>query len=91
MLPCSQPCHFFIYVCIPLLEKSWPQYKIEASIVDQVHLTAHYGHVLLRSIYVRQTKLRFMWWQLVIGTPHKTFDNFHSQKQNKKNKHLDEQ
>ena len=21
-----------------------------------------------------------MWWQLVIGTPHKTFDNFHSQK-----------
>ena len=31
-------------------------------------------------IYIsRHTELRFMWWQLVIDYPRKSFDNYHSQ------------
>ena len=30
-------------------------------------------------IILRQTKFRFMWWQLVIDYPHESFDNCHGQ------------
>ena len=56
--------------------------KVEASIVDHVHLTTHQGHVMstrMRTIFFKQKKLRFMWWQLVIDDPHKRFDNCWSQ------------
>lgn len=52
--------------------------KVKESIADHVHLTAHEGHVMLRwvwSIFLRGVELRFMWWQLVIVFPHKSFDN----------------
>ena len=52
-------------------------YKVEASIVNHVHLITHYGHVMptqMRPIFFRGTKLMFMCWQLVFNYPHHGFD-----------------
>ena len=47
--------------------------KVEAIIVDHVHLTIHNGHVTpvsLRYIILRRKKLRLTWWQLVVDYPY---------------------
>ena len=52
-------------------------YKVEASIVNHVHLTTHYGQVMpthVRAIFFRRIKLMFTWWQRVIDYPHHGFD-----------------
>ena len=56
--------------------------KVEAFIVDHVHLTTHQGHVMLtwmRSLFFRHMEVRFLWWWFVIDYVHKSFDNCRSQ------------
>ena len=58
------------------------QYKVEASIVDQVQLTTHEGHVMptwMRSTFFTRTEFMFMCWSLVIVYPRKSFDNRYNQ------------
>ena len=54
------------------------QCKVEASIVYQVHLTTHKGHVMftwVRSTFFTGKELRFTCWRFVIDYLHKSFDN----------------
>jgi len=57
------------------------QFKVEASIVDQVHLTTHKGHVMptWKSTFFTRMEFMFMWWPLVIVDPHKNIDNRYNQ------------
>jgi hypothetical protein len=71
---------------ISLYFKAHIRCKVEASIVDHVHLTPHYGkcnakmdEVCCWSIFLSPTELRLMWWWLVIDYPHMSSDDCHSQ------------
>ena len=56
--------------------------KVEASMIDQVHLSPHWGtynadmdEICCWSLFCRPPKLRFMWWWLMINYHCKSFDN----------------